>query len=133
MATHAIVTLLPKICRINADMWLAATALLSLTYAGQSVPDALSMRTQGMSMLKLYTQTGALFFAVILGAKRAIELAPFAASGDGFITGAMCQLVAGASLLRFAVDQNEHQGLGDGISLLICAGIGSRARPPLPD
>lgn len=76
-------------------------------------------------MLKVYTQIGAVAFAVILGARRAVELQGFAGGQAGFVTGTMLQLVAGASLLRFAVDQNEAQGLGDGISMLICAGIGA--------
>ncbi len=80
---------------------------------------------QGASMIKLYTQIGAVVYAVILGAKRAIELRGFAAHQAGFVTSTMLQLVAGASLLRFAMDQNEAQGLGDGVSLLIGAGIGA--------
>ena len=80
-------------------------------------------------MLKVYTQIGAVAYAVILGAKRAIELRGFAKGQAGFVTGTMLQLVAGASLLRFAVDQNDAHGLGDGIALLICAGIGASERP----
>ena len=76
-------------------------------------------------MLKVYTQIGAVAFAVVLGAKRAIQLQGFAADQAGFVTSTMLQLVAGASLLRFAMDQNEAQGLGDGISMLISAGIGA--------
>ena len=87
------------------------------------------MCLQGMSMLKVYTQIGAVAFAVILGAKRAIELRGYAAGQAGFVTGTMLQLVAGASLLRFAVDKNEVHGLGDGIALLICAGIGASECP----
>ena len=83
-------------------------------------------------MLKVYTQIGAVAYAVILGAKRAIELRAFAGRQVGFVTTTMLHLVAGASLLRFAVDQNEAQGLGDGISLLICAGIGASECPALP-
>lgn len=76
-------------------------------------------------MIKVYTQIGALFFAIILGATRAIQLRAFARNQAGFVTGTMLHLVAGACLLRYAIEQNEHVGLGDGISLLICAGISS--------
>ena len=82
---------------------------------------------QGASALKLYTQIGALCFAFVLGVRRALELRPFAGSQPLFVTGTMLQLVAGAMVLRYAVDQNELAGLGDGIALLICAGIGSSA------
>ena len=84
-------------------------------------------------MIKVYTQIGAVAYAIILGAKRAIELRAFAGRQAGFVTETMLQLVAGASLLRFAVDQNEAQGLGDGISLLICAGIGASKCFAQPD
>lgn len=89
---------------------------------------------QGASALKLYTQVGALGFAVVLGARRAAELRPYAGRRALFVTDTMLQLVAGAMVLRYAVDQNERAGLGDGIALLICAGIGSREPlhpPPL--
>ncbi|CAK0739959.1 hypothetical protein CVIRNUC_001213 [Coccomyxa viridis] len=81
---------------------------------------------EGASALKLYTQVGALGFAVVLGARRAAELRPYAGRRALFVTDTMLQLVAGAMVLRYAVDQNERAGLGDGIALLICAGIGSR-------
>ena len=84
-----------------------------------------SRRMQGASALKLYTQIGALGFAFLLGARRAVELRPFAGRRALFMTDTMLQLVAGAMVLRYAVDQNELAGLGDGIALLICAGIGS--------
>ena len=80
---------------------------------------------QGVSALKLYTQVGALGFAFLLGGRRAVELRPYAGAQPLFVTGAMLTLVAGAMLLRYAVDQNELAGLGDGVALLICAGIGS--------
>lgn len=79
--------------------------------------------------MKVYTQIGAVAYAVILGAKRAIELRGFARGQAGFVTGTMLQLVAGASLLRYSVDQNDAQGLGEGISMLICAGIAASECP----
>lgn len=104
----------------------------------------------------MYTQIGSLLFAVVLGAKRAFELRPHATATSGFLTNTMVcaleilvvhgnetlnrgrnrffcavqvTLVAGAMLLRFVCDQNEDYGLGDGISLLICAGMAAGAAP----
>ena len=78
-------------------------------------------------MIKMYTQVGSLLFAIFLGAKRAVELRPHAIVARGFLTHTMVTLVAGAMLLRFVCDQNEDHGLGDGISLLICAGMAAGA------
>ncbi|CAL8463377.1 g2911 [Coccomyxa elongata] len=78
---------------------------------------------EGGAVIKMYTQIGSLLFAVVLGAKRAFELRPHATVASGFLTNTMVTLVAGAMLLRFVCDQNEDYGLGDGISLLICAGM----------
>lgn len=86
--------------------------------------------SQGGAVIKMYTQIGSLLFAVVLGAKRAVELRPHATIASGFLTNTMVTLVAGAMLLRFVCDQNEDYGLGDGISLLICAGMAAGA-PPL--
>lgn len=88
---------------------------------------------QGVSALKVYTQIGALIFAFLAGAQRAIELQPWAGSRPLFVTATTLELVAGAMVLRWAVDQNELAGLGDGVTLLICAGFGSsELRHPLP-
>ncbi|CAL5223721.1 g6276 [Coccomyxa viridis] len=108
--------------------WTISLIMLSKTPAGinRHLQSLRRAGREGASMLKVYTQIGAVAYAVILGAKRAIELRAFAGRQVGFVTTTMLHLVAGASLLRFAVDQNEAQGLGDGISLLICAGIGAR-------
>lgn len=81
---------------------------------------------QGQAVIKMYTQLGSLVFAVVLGAKRAVELAPGQAA-RGFVTRTMLTLVAGAMLLRFVADQNQDYGLGDGIALIICAGMASGA------
>ena len=80
----------------------------------------------------MYLQLGSLFFAVILGAKRAVELRRFALSQKGFVTGTMLSLAAGAVLIRFISDQNEEHGLGDGISLLICANFAAGALQGIP-
>ena len=78
-------------------------------------------------MIKVWTQTLAVAFAVVQGANRAIELRHFALKQAGsVVTETMMHLVAGAMLLRWAVDQNSAHGMGDGISLLICAGIAAR-------
>lgn len=82
---------------------------------------------QGAAVIKMYTQVGSLLFAIVLGAKRAVELRPHAIVARGFLTHTMVTLVAGAMLLRFVCDQNEDHGLGDGISLLICAGMAAGA------
>ena len=82
---------------------------------------------QGAAVIKMYTQIGSLLFAIVLGAKRAVELRPHATVASGFLTQTMVTLVAGAMLLRFVCDQNEDHGLGDGISLLICAGMAAGA------
>ena len=82
---------------------------------------------QGQAVIKMYTQIGSLAFAVLLGAKRGVELLPQAAQQRGFITGTMLTLVAGAMLMRFVADQNQDYGLGDGIALLICSGMASGA------
>ena len=104
-----------------------------LVVCGQGLCGQSSGCMQGASALKLYTQIGALLFAFMLGARRAVELRPFAGRRALFMTDTMLQLVAGAMVLRYAVDQNELAGLGDGIALLICAGIGSsELHPPSP-
>lgn len=78
-------------------------------------------------MIKVWTQTLAVAFAIVQGASRAIELRHCALrEARTFVTETMVHLVAGAMLLHWAVDQNEAHGLGDGISLLICAGIAAR-------
>lgn len=81
---------------------------------------------QGQAVIKMYTQLGSLAFAVVLGAKRAVELAPVEVA-KGFVTRTMLTLVAGAMLLRFVADQNQDYGLGDGIALIICGGMASGA------
>ena len=40
-------------------------------------------------MIKMYTQIGSLLFAVVLGAKRAVELRPHATVASGFLTHTM--------------------------------------------
>ena len=91
------------------------------------------LHTQGISALKVYTQIGALICAFVCGARRAVQLQPFAGSSPLFVTATTLELVAGAMVLRFAVDHNEVAGLGEGVALLICAGFGSSAlRHPLP-
>ncbi len=40
-------------------------------------------------MIKMYTQIGSLLFAVVLGAKRAVELRPHATVTPGFLTNTM--------------------------------------------
>ena len=82
--------------------------------------------------MKVYTQLVALAFAVITGAKRAIELQPYAGRHPCFVTDTMLNLVAGACVLRFAVDENEDKGIGEGMSMIICAGIGTSERPAKP-
>ncbi len=78
-------------------------------------------------MIKVWTQTLAFAFAVVQGAHRAVELRHFALRQTRFVmTETIAHLIAGAMLLRWTVDQNEAYGLGDGISLLICAGIAAR-------
>ena len=89
----------------------------------------LTKSAQGHAVIKMYTQLGSLVFAVVLGAKRAVELAPVQAA-RGFVTRTMLTLVAGAMLLRFVADQNQDYGLGDGIALIICAGMASGALGP---
>ena len=97
------------------------------TCHGDNNAHDLAARMQGASMIKVWTQTLAVAFAVVQGANRAIELRHFALRQAGsVVTETMMHLVAGAMLLRWAVDQNSAHGMGDGISLLICAGIAAR-------
>ncbi|KAK9798228.1 hypothetical protein WJX73_009904 [Symbiochloris irregularis] len=133
---------------VNASIILTLWSVLPVLPGYGELQQLRQRGTEGMELFRQYIQVLAVFFAIPMGASKALELLPLKAvtgelakAGTGFgascmrflsITDTAATLVAGAVLLRWLTDHVEHWGLGDGITLVICTSITARYLAGLP-
>ncbi|HET9482863.1 MAG TPA: preprotein translocase subunit SecY [Xanthomonadales bacterium] len=122
-----------SIFALNVIPYISASIIVQLM--AQVMPSLMALRKEGESgrrKLTQYTRMGTVFLAVFQAASIAIALQSTSGSGAGavvvnpgpaFVFGAVVGLTAGTMFLMWLGEQITERGVGNGISLLIFAGI----------
>jgi len=122
-----------SIFALNVVPYISASIIIQLM--AQVMPSLMALRKEGESgrrKLTQYTRIGTVFLAVFQAASIAIALQSQAGSGGAavvvnpgpaFVFSAVVGLTAGTMFLMWLGEQITERGVGNGISLLIFAGI----------
>ena len=122
-----------SIFALNVIPYISASIIIQLM--AQVMPSLMALRKEGESgrrKLTQYTRMGTVFLAVFQAASIAIALQSTAGTGaaavvvnpgPAFVFSAVVGLTAGTMFLMWLGEQITERGVGNGISLLIFAGI----------